>query len=77
MPWYQFTPGGFFRDISNPNNYTLIGNTPPSCPSPNNKTCAIQALDNSGKPIITIGTVVDILIALARDTESVNVLLKP
>ncbi|MEN5232879.1 hypothetical protein [Sphingobacterium faecium] len=77
MPWYRFTPGGFFRDISNPNNYTLVGSTPPSCPFPKDSTCALQALDNAGKPIITRGTVIDILIALSTGSESVTVKLKP
>ena len=78
MPWYRFTPGGFFfRDISNSNNYTLVGTTPPSCPNPNRSTCALQALDNGGKPIITRGTIVDIGWALLWDSESTTVLLKP
>lgn len=77
MPWYQFTPAGSPRNPADPNSYTLVGSTPPSCPNPNNFTCAIQANDNSGQPIITAALQVELLIALENRTESTNVLLKP
>lgn len=76
MPWYQYTPFGF-GDVCNPNNYTLVGSTPPSCPNPNNFLCAIQASDNNQKPIITCPLICEIANALNTRTESTNVLLRP
>ena len=78
MPWYQFTPIGIAPyDPNTPNNYTLVGSTPPSCPNPNNFLCAIQANDNFGKPIITCALLAQIDLALANRTETTNVLLRP
>ncbi|MEJ5145361.1 hypothetical protein [Sphingobacterium sp. MYb388] len=74
MPWYSYNNPG---SIGDPNSYNLEGNTPPSCPNPNNFICAIQANDNLGKPILTFGLVVAIADALQTRTESTNVLLKP
>ncbi|MGA6118309.1 hypothetical protein [Sphingobacterium anhuiense] len=76
MPWYTFTPLGMPRNPSDPNQYTLIG-APPSCPNPNNYICSIQAMDNSGQPIITLPLLCEIAIALENRMESTNVLLKP
>lgn len=73
MPWYQYNSG----DICNPNSYTLVGSTPPSCLSPKRKLCAIQASDNLGKPIITMSLVCQIANALQNEVESTNVLLRP
>lgn len=70
MPWYQFT-----GDPSNP--YTLIGNTPPNCPSPKIHLCAIQAADNLGQPIITYQLTLEIVAALNNSTDSTNVRLRP
>lgn len=78
MPWYQFTPiGAAPYDPSNPNNYTLVGSTPPSCPSPNNFLCAIQANDNSGKPIITCIILAAIAFALVNRIETTIIILRP
>ncbi|UZJ63248.1 hypothetical protein OKW96_12040 [Sphingobacterium sp. KU25419] len=51
MPWYSYIAGR--TDVSNPNNYTPNGSTPPSCPTTKIFLCAIQANDNAGKPILT------------------------
>ncbi|MGJ1322849.1 hypothetical protein ACR780_09180 [Sphingobacterium faecium] len=77
MSWYAFTPAGLPKNPCDPNSYTLIGNTPPSCPNPNNFLCAIQANDNLGAPIITFPLQCEIAIALQNRTDTVNVLLKP
>jgi hypothetical protein len=73
MPWYKYNGG----DPGNPNNFDLIGSTPPSCPSPNNRLCAIQASDNMGQPIITAALVAEIASAVNNRMETTNVLLCP
>ncbi|MNL47468.1 hypothetical protein D3C87_1702590 [compost metagenome] len=73
MPWYKYNGGG----IGNPNNFTLFGSTPPSCPDPNNRLCAIQAADNMGHPIITTALVLEISNAVNNRIETTNVLLCP
>ncbi|MEJ5145365.1 hypothetical protein [Sphingobacterium sp. MYb388] len=73
MPWYKYNGG----DIGNPNNYTNVGNTPPSCPNPNIRLCAIQAADNMGQPIITAALIMEISNALNNRVETTNVLLCP
>ncbi|MGJ1322847.1 hypothetical protein ACR780_09170 [Sphingobacterium faecium] len=76
MPWYSYNPGA--QDVSNPNNYTLVGSTPPSCPNPNNFLCAIQAADNGGFPILfLIWLIIEIANAINNRTESTNVRLRP
>lgn len=78
MPWYSFSPIDTFpHDPGNPNNYTAVGSSTPSCPNPNDYLCAIQAADNSGKPLITQALETQITIALANKVESTNVLLRP
>lgn len=77
MPWYSYTPITFPGNICDPNNYTLAGIFPPSCPNPNLNLCAIQALDNLGHPIITFALMCEIATALQTHFESTNVLLKP
>lgn len=77
MPWYAFTPAGNPRNPCDPNNYTLIGIIPPSCPNPNNWLCAVQAFDNMGQPIFTLALQCEIAIALQNRTDTVNVLMKP
>jgi hypothetical protein len=78
MPWYLYNPIDTFpHNPVDANNYDLIGNTPPSCPSPNSKLCAIQAADNSGNPIITQALTSEMLLALSNSFESTNVLLRP
>ncbi|MDH5825829.1 hypothetical protein [Sphingobacterium faecium] len=77
MPWYSFTPGAATpQDPSDPNQYTLFGMTPPPCPG-GCKICAIQAMDNMGKPIITLALLREIIRALHNCTASTNVLLCP
>ncbi|UZJ63256.1 hypothetical protein OKW96_12080 [Sphingobacterium sp. KU25419] len=77
MPWYSFTPGGGFPDLFNPNNYTPVGSTPPSCPNLKRNLCAIQASDNTGSPIFTSSLMQEIGNAVLSKTESRNVLLRP
>lgn len=74
MAWYTFVPGTP-PDPSDPNQYTNIGSTPPSCPF-NVKVCAIQAMDDGGLPIITTSILRELVRALQNGTESTNVLLK-
>ncbi len=73
MPWYRYNSG----NICNPNSYTLVGNFPPTCPSPKNFLCALQAFDNLGLPILTAALICEIANAINTRTESVNVLLRP
>lgn len=80
MPWYSFTPVDTFpHNTVDPNNYTLSGITPPSCPNPNNFLCAIQAPDNSGKPNFAAapGLPAEIANAINNRTETTNVHLRP
>lgn len=77
MPWYSYNPPGLFGDICNPNNYTLVGILPPFCPSPKQRLCAVQALDNFGLPILTPALICEISTAMQNRLESVNVLLRP
>ncbi|MFD2904871.1 hypothetical protein [Sphingobacterium anhuiense] len=77
MPWYQFIPPGIgTEDPSDPNQYTLVGMSPPTCLG-GCKVCAIQAMDNMGKPIFTIPLYREIIRAQHNGTASANVLLKP
>lgn len=73
MPWYQYNG----INPSNPNAFTLIGNTPPNCAGPKTYLCAIQAQDNSGQPIITLELTLEIANAVNNRTESTNVRLRP
>jgi len=78
MAWYLFTPPlTGTPNPSDPNQYTLNGDgsTPPVCPF-NDTVCAIQAPDNSGKPIISTALRQEIITAVNNKTESANVLLK-
>ncbi|MOA49248.1 hypothetical protein D3C78_1721040 [compost metagenome] len=78
MPWYSYNPvDAFPHDACNPNSYTNVGNTPPSCPSPNNHLCAIQANDNAGKPIFTRALLCEIVTALNNRVDTTNVQLRP
>ncbi|QQD16044.1 hypothetical protein [Sphingobacterium sp. UDSM-2020] len=74
MPWYQYTPFGF-GDVCNPNNYTLVGSTPPSCIG-FDQLCAIQAPDIGGIPFITQLLQCEIANALSNHFSSANVILK-
>ncbi|WP_400261338.1 hypothetical protein ACFX5U_15600 [Sphingobacterium sp. SG20118] len=77
MPWYQFTPLGLPRDPTDPNQYTLVGSVPSSCPGSNDILCSIQANDNMGHPIITVALISEMVRALENKTTTVNVFLKP
>lgn len=77
MPWYAFTPLAPLSYPDDPNQYTLIGATPPACPGANNFLCAIQAADNLGQPIITAALLEEMGTALENYADSTNVLLKP
>lgn len=77
MAWYKFTPPAMgVEDPSDPNQYTLVGTTPPSCPG-GCKVCAIQATDNMGVPTMTIALYREIIRALQNCMAGVNVLLCP
>ncbi|NJI74041.1 hypothetical protein HCX49_12590 [Sphingobacterium kitahiroshimense] len=77
MPWYVYNPvDSFPHNPCSPNNYVLIGTTPPSCPAPNNFLCAIQASDNMGSPIITAALCQEIALALQNRIDTTNVLLR-
>lgn len=80
MPWYSFTPiDSFPHNPLSPNNYTLSGITPPSCPDPNDFICAIQAPDNAGKPNFGAAPNLpaEMLTALNSRVETTNVRLRP
>ncbi len=76
MPWYSYDPGA--TDISNPNNYGPPLLSPPSCSGLKIFLCAIQAIDNFGKPLLTlIQLFIEIANALNCRKESTNVKLRP
>ncbi|MGJ1322844.1 hypothetical protein ACR780_09155 [Sphingobacterium faecium] len=76
MPWYSYIAGR--QDSGNPNNYTYVGSTPPSCPSNKLYLCAIQAQDNLGAPDLTnINLFIEIANAINNRVESTNVKLRP
>lgn len=81
MPWYYFTPNSPLRNVGDSSNYTRISNVPPAtglptaCLNPPNFSCAIQAMDNSGLPVITNALVLEIANALENRTNSTNVTL--
>lgn len=78
MPWFIFCPIDTFpNDVCNPNNYFLVGASPPNCPDPNLHLCAIQANNNAGKPIITCGLIIEIANAINSNLETTNVHLRP
>ncbi|WP_400261335.1 hypothetical protein ACFX5U_15585 [Sphingobacterium sp. SG20118] len=74
MPWYVYNAGG--TNVSNPNNYILIGSTAPTCTSPKLFLCAIQANDNMGWPTVTNALILEIANAVNNVTESTNVKLR-
>lgn len=78
MPWFVFCPlGSVPYDICDPNNYVLVGSTPPICPSPKIYLCAIQAANNIGQPLLTFPLLCEIATAVNNRVETVNVLLRP
>lgn len=77
MPWYKYQPPNcMYCNPCDPINYILFGNTPPSCPAPKIYICAIQAMDNGGKPIITPSLCAEIIAALNNSADSTNVHLR-
>lgn len=77
MPWYLYTPiGSSPYNPLDPNNYTLVGMSPPSCPSPNLNLCAIQSSGNT-LPNISPSMCQDLIFALSNRVDTFNVLLKP
>ncbi len=76
MPWYVFNPINSPASPCDPNNYVLIGSSPPSCPGPNKFLCAIQASDNMEIPIITCELCSEIALALQNRIDTTNVLLR-
>lgn len=72
MSWYQYNGG----NICDPNNYILLS-AAPSCPTPNEILCAIQATDNMGSPTLTFSLLCEIGNAMVNRSESTNVRLKP
>ena len=77
MPWYSYTPTTLLSNVCDPNNYTLVGVLPPACPSPKRRLCAVQAVDNMGRPILTPALLCEIASAMQNSLEGVNVRLRP
>lgn len=80
MPWYTYSPNPtdpFPYDAGNLNSYTNVGGSPPTCPSPNNHLCSIQANDSGGKPIITLPLALEMATALNNRVDTTNVQLRP
>ncbi|WP_400261339.1 hypothetical protein ACFX5U_15605 [Sphingobacterium sp. SG20118] len=74
MPWYPYNPAA--TDVSAPNNYGTSTPTPPSCGTPKDFLCAIQANDNMGSPTITAALILQIANAVNNRTESATVKLR-
>nr|WP_315398921.1 hypothetical protein [uncultured Sphingobacterium sp.] len=78
MPWYQFNPSGSLPyDTGNTAFYDAPQTLPPSCPTPNNFLCAIQANDIGGQPDITRALALEMATAINSHLESTNVKLRP
>lgn len=76
MPWYSYTP--CCKNDGDPkdrNQYTLFGDHPPHCEG-HVMVCAIQAMDDRKKPIITCDLEEEICCALEHHKSTINVLLK-
>ena len=77
MPWYSYSPADAFPH--NPGylpSYTNIGSNPPTCSTPIEHLCGIQANDSGGKPIITTALALEIGQALNNGVETTNVKLR-
>lgn len=75
MPWYVYDAGA--TDVTDPNNYGPPLAFPPSCSGLKIFLCAIQAIDNLGKPLLTlIQLIIEIANALNNRMDSTNVKLR-
>lgn len=78
MPWYSYSPADSFPyDPAFLPSYTNVGLNPPSCPSPNDHLCSIQANDLGGAPIITTALALEMARALNNRVDTTNVKLRP
>ncbi|UIR57395.1 hypothetical protein LZQ00_06145 [Sphingobacterium sp. SRCM116780] len=78
MPWYPYNPTGTPPySVTNPAFYGNPQANQPTCPSPDNFLCTIQANDSSGQPVITFALLEEITFALNNRTETTNVKLRP
>lgn len=77
MPWYEYIPvDSFPHDPGHLPSYTNVGGSPPTCPSPNDYLCAVQASDNGGKPILTSALYQEMARALNNRVDTTNVKLR-
>ncbi|WP_282638700.1 hypothetical protein [Sphingobacterium thalpophilum] len=73
MAWFSFTG----TNPSNPAHYSAPSSTPPSCTSPTEQMCALQANDNgSNQPVITDALKNEIINSLQNQVDGPNVRLK-
>ncbi|OOG15737.1 hypothetical protein BWD42_23950 [Sphingobacterium sp. CZ-UAM] len=73
MAWFSFTG----TNPSNPTHYSAPSSTPPSCTSPTEQMCALQANDNgSNQPVITDALKNEIINSLQNQVDGPNVRLK-
>ncbi|MEI2273054.1 hypothetical protein OHD16_12965 [Sphingobacterium sp. ML3W] len=72
MSWFSFTGS----DPSQPSHYTLVGDTPPSCATPTEQMCALQAANSAGSPVITDALKNEIINSLQNQVNGTNVRLK-
>lgn len=73
MAWFSFTG----TNPSNPAHYSAPSSTPPSCTSPTEQMCALQANDNgSNQPVITDALKNEIINSLQNQVDGANVRLK-
>ena len=72
MAWFSYTG----TDPSNPAHYSAPSSTPPSCTSPTQQMCALQADDDGGEPIITDTLKDEIINSLQNQVNGPNVKLK-
>lgn len=72
MNWFNFTG----TDPSQPSHYTFTSGTP-SCASPTQQMCALQADSDLGNnPVITENLKDEIILALQSQANTTNVRLK-
>ncbi|ERJ61312.1 hypothetical protein [Sphingobacterium paucimobilis] len=71
MAWFSFTG----TDPSNPAHYTFA-TSPPSCSTPKQAMCSLQANDNGGSPDITDALKNELINSLQNQVDGPNVKLK-
>lgn len=71
MAWFSFTG----TNPSNPSHYTLAGSQP-TCTSPTQRMCALQANNVGGSPDITNALKNEIINSLENEVDGPNVKLK-